>query len=317
MDKISIITPSFNQGQYIQQTILSVVNQDYKNKEHLIIDGGSTDNTIEVIQQHSEHIDYWVSEVDKGQSNAINKGLLKSNGDILAWINSDDFYEEYVFQLIADYFRQNPKIDLLYFDVSNFSSAGTKAYRHSASYSPEQFLTKVCLHQPGVFWRRRIMDQIGLLDENLHYVMDFDFWIRMYLNGTIKYIPKVVSNFRIHHESKTNDNPVELYIEKNQVIAELFYNLGESKYLDQLQSLEIIPRSDFKTYPVTKKPGSKELHHIFSRHLINNAFLYFRMNNYPRAEMMLNYLNNCKTDIFIQSAFLRMKLKLAKITVKS
>jgi glycosyltransferase involved in cell wall biosynthesis len=194
MDKISIITPSFNQGQFIRQTILSVVNQGYENKEYLIIDGGSTDNTIEVIKEHSARIEYWVSETDNGQSNAINKGLIKSCGDILAWINSDDYYEDNVFHLISDYFKQNPNIDLLYFDVNNLSPSSTRVYRHQHEYAQEHFLTKVCLHQPGVFWRRRIMEKVGLLDENLQYVMDFDFWMRIYLNANIKYIPKVISN---------------------------------------------------------------------------------------------------------------------------
>jgi len=313
MNKISIITPSFNQGQYIRQTISSVVNQDYENKEYLIIDGGSTDNTIEVIKEHSNRIQYWVSETDTGQSNAINKGLLKSCGDILAWINSDDYYEDNIFQIISDYFKQNPNIDLLYFDVNNLFPSNTRIHHHRHEYFPEHFLTKVCLHQPGVFWRRRIMEKVGFLDENLHFVMDFDLWIRIYLNANIKYIPKIISNFRIHSESKTNNNPVQLYLEKNQVIAELFYNLQRTKYLDKLHSLALVPDSTFKNYSVSKKLSEKEIHQVYTRHIINNAFLYFRMNNFAQSKKILDELSNCKTDIHIQAAVLKMKLILAKL----
>jgi len=313
MDKISIITPSFNQGRYIQQTILSVANQKYENKEYLIIDGGSTDNTNEVIKHYSNNIKYWISEADSGQSNALNKGLIKSSGDILAWINSDDYYEDNVFHLISDYFKQNPNIDLLYFDVNNLSPSNARVYHHQHEYAPEHFLTKVCLHQPGVFWRRRIMEKVGLLDENLHYVMDFDFWMRIYLNAKIKYIPKVISNFRIHSESKTNDNPIQLYLEKNQVVAELFYNLQQTKYLDKLQSLELVQNSSFKKYPVSKKLTEKEVHQIYSRHLINNAFLYFRMSNFSQSEKILTELSDCESDIYIQSAKLKIMIILAKL----
>src|SRR4051812_42913167 len=111
--KISIVTPSFNQGQYIEQTILSIINQGYPNLEYIIIDGGSTDNTFDIIKKYEKHITYWVSEADDGQSNALNKGLAKCTGDIFNWINSDDYLEQGTLFLIADIFNQDPATSLI------------------------------------------------------------------------------------------------------------------------------------------------------------------------------------------------------------
>ena len=227
--KISIVTPSFNQGRFLDQTIRSVIEQDYPDMEYLVVDGGSTDNSVDIIRTHEKQIDWWVSEEDKGQSDAINKGLKRATGDIVAWINSDDYYEPEVFQLVARSFEENPDADLIYFDVRNFSNSTSEVFRHQACYPPELFCTKVCLHQPGVFWRKNIMDKVGYLNESLYYTMDFDFWLKIYSAGRIQYVPRVATNFRIHSDSKTHSDPIALYIEKNAVIKNFFDNAPSSR----------------------------------------------------------------------------------------
>lgn len=314
MDKISIVTPSYNQGGFIEETIQSVVTQCYPSKEYFVFDGGSADETPEVLNRYNKQIDHWVSEKDRGQSHAINKGLKMVTGDIVGWLNSDDYYSPGAFEQIAGAFKNNPEADLIYFDVRNFSQSGSTLYRHQASYSEEWFLTKVCLHQPGVFWRKSLMDRIGYLDESLHYVMDFDYWIRAYLNAQLSHIPLVVANFRLHNSSKTIDDPVELYYEKNRVIATMFHNLGAYRQLNQLRSLDLVPEGKLNDYPVSKKIAVATLDKILSRHLINNALLINKAGNYSRSEKILNHLKEQKLPIPFRAQLLEIRLGLRKLT---
>lgn len=314
MDKISIVTPSYNQGNFIEETILSVVNQPYPNKEYFIFDGGSNDDTVEVLSKYDQQIDHWISENDNGQSHAINKGLKMMTGDIVGWLNSDDYYHPDAFTKIIDGFKNNPDSDLIYFNVRNFSNSGSTIHRHQAHYPEELFLTKVCLHQPGVFWRKSLMERIGYLDESLHYVMDFDYWIRAYLNSKLFFIPKVVANFRLHENSKTIDDPVELYHEKNRVIAAMFHNLGAERHLDQLRILGLAPEGKLNEYPVSKKISSSNLDKVLSRHLLNNALLINKSGDYSRSEKILKHLKAEKLPAPYRAQLLEIRLGLRKLT---
>lgn len=308
--KISIVTPSFNQAPFLKETILSVINQDWPHIEYFVVDGGSTDDSVAIIKEFSSSIDWWVSEKDSGQSHAINKGLQKVTGDIIGWINSDDYYEPNVFRSIVQSFKNNPQADVIYFDVRNLSGTSEHIFHHQPFYPPELFLTKVCLHQPGVFWRRSIMEQIGFLDENLHYVMDFDLWIRMYLNGQLKYIPHVVSNFRIHNDSKTHNDPVELYQEKNKVLARVFYTHKAQSFYKELEKLELTPSDVTEYLPAKKQLSASVLKEVFIRHIVNNAYLCFRTGDYHQSRLLLNYLKTNNYSIPARTYFLKMKLLL-------
>lgn len=311
--KISIITPSYNQAGYLSQTINSVLQQGYANKEYIVVDGGSTDGSVEIIREVQDQLTWWVSENDNGQSDAINKGLQRATGDIIGWINSDDFYEPNIFGFIVNCFKENPEADVIYFDVRNISGNHVEIFHHRPSYSPGLFLTKVCLHQPGVFWRRRIMEKVGYLDESLHYVMDFDFWIRMYLNGRMKYNPGVISNFRIHNHSKTHDDPVELYQEKNRVIARIFKTFKDYPYLEELRKLDLIPPVTKEFTPANNKLSQSDLKSVFIQHVINNAYLSYRMGDFSRTRSLLSYLRRKKYKTPPGMYVLRAKLFLQTI----
>ncbi len=314
MDKISIVTPSYNQGRFIEETIQSVVTQSYPNKEYYVFDGGSTDETPEILNRYNHQIDHWVSENDRGQSHAINKGLKMVTGDIVGWLNSDDYYAPEAFMQIAEAFKNNPEADLIYFNVRNFSQSGSTVHRHQANYPEEWFMTKVCLHQPGVFWRKSLMDRIGFLDESLHFVMDFDYWIRAYLNAKLIQIPQVVANFRLHNSSKTIDDPVELYLEKNLVIATMFHNLGADRHLDQLRNLDLVPEGKLNDYPVSKQIAAPTLDKILSRHLINNALLINKASDYSRSEKILGHLKAENLPGTFRAQLLGIRLGLRKLT---
>lgn len=204
--RISVITPSYNQGRFLERTILSVLNQNYPNLEYIIIDGGSTDESINIIKKYENYIDYWVSEKDRGQADALNKGFKKATGDIIGWQNSDDIYLPSVFLKIAELFKQNPKIDIIYgnrFDIDEDNniigeSIFTKFSRIVYQYDGISFGTQ------STFWSRELFSKIGYLDINLQFAMDYEFFLRAAVkNARFKYVPYYFGAMRRHRLAKT------------------------------------------------------------------------------------------------------------------
>src|SRR6267378_2744843 len=180
---ISVVTPSYNQGSYLEKTILSVLNQEYPNIEYIVIDGGSTDNSLEIIKKYEKHLKYWVSEQDRGQSNAINKGFSHATGDLLTWLNSDDYYMPGALRTLATMAIANP-------DAMAFVGTGRMIDEtgNIKSYKPSQPITIETLYrwmsggnfmQPSSIFRRTAWERVGPLDENVHIAFDLDLWLRM------------------------------------------------------------------------------------------------------------------------------------------
>jgi len=180
---ISIVTPSYNQGSYLEKTILSVLDQEYPNIEYIVIDGGSTDNSVDIIKKYEKHLKYWVSEQDRGQSNAINKGFSHATGDLLTWLNSDDYYMPGALRTLATMAIANP-------DAMAFVGTGRMIDEtgNIKSYKPSQPITIETLYrwmsggnfmQPSSIFRRTAWERVGPLDENVHIAFDLDLWLRM------------------------------------------------------------------------------------------------------------------------------------------
>lgn len=207
LPKISIITPSYNQGQYLERTILSVLNQNYPNLEYIIIDGGSTDNSVEVIKKYESRISYWVSEKDGGQSEAINKGFKLVTGDIVAWINSDDWYEENVFHEIARHYKMNPKGiwvgNCTRHYVTRNKTWLLKPVIPTFTSLLRYWRNSFCPAQPSIFFPREALNAAGRLDESLHYAMDLDLWLKMSRQFRFFYVNKNLSHYLIHEDSKS------------------------------------------------------------------------------------------------------------------
>lgn len=211
--KISILTPSFNQAQYIEQTICSVLDQGYPNLEYIIIDGGSTDGSADIIRKYEKHLAYWVSEKDKGQTHAINKGMSRATGDVRAYINSDDYYLPGAFQKVAEHFTEHPDTDLVHGRCRVVDDTGNKIDEWFGSidrYEDILDIWKVWTKrrnyvQPEVFWSRRIAEKIGPFREELFFVMDYEYWTRILrAGGIVRRIDAEVAAFRRQPGQKSN-----------------------------------------------------------------------------------------------------------------
>jgi glycosyltransferase involved in cell wall biosynthesis len=199
---ISILTPSFNQGRYIEQTITSILKQDYARFEHIVIDGGSTDETIEVLKRYP-HVK-WISEPDKGQADALNKGFRMATGDLIGWINSDDFYAEGVFQRVADIFGDQSVQWTIGDVVDYYDGTGTESYVSSETITYQALIRNPdILRQQGAFFRSEFIRKAGGWNAEFYMVMDFDIWLRMARLSAPLMTHEKTAFFRMHEEQKT------------------------------------------------------------------------------------------------------------------
>jgi glycosyltransferase involved in cell wall biosynthesis len=202
---VTIVTPSFNQAQYLEETINSVLGQNYPNIEYIIIDGGSADGSVEVIKKYADRLAYWISEPDKGQTEAINKGFAQANGQILAWLNSDDTYHpEGVAKAVA-FLAEHPEVGLVYGDTDFIDESGKVMGRFPARQTNHARIRRGYVHIPqqAAFWRAELWEQVGPLDPSFYFAMDYDLWVRLSAISEIKYVPGVWAYFRLHGDSKT------------------------------------------------------------------------------------------------------------------
>jgi ADP-heptose:LPS heptosyltransferase/GT2 family glycosyltransferase len=217
--RISVITPSYQQAVFIEETILSVLAQDYGNFEHIIVDGGSSDGTIDILKRYP-HLK-WVSEPDLGQTHAINKGILMSTGDIIAYLNADDVYRPGAFQQVAGFFKQHPEARIVTGDCDYIDEHSHITGRLRAKYERFEDLVRYwgwdrwyCIPQQSTFWRRDVLAETGLLDTRLNMVMDYDMWLRAAERMPIHTLPVTLAAFRLAGDTKTTSRTHEMYLEE-------------------------------------------------------------------------------------------------------
>ncbi len=204
--RITVVTPSYNQGVFLERTILSVLNQNYPNLEYIIMDGGSSDHSVEIIKKYEPYLNYWQSEPDKGQTDAIEKGFSRATGDILAWLNSDDTYTQGSLLSVAELFKRHTATDLIYGDtfIINAEDEVVREMR-SVPFSRWGFLTdSFSLHQASMFWRRSLYNKVRGLNSELYLEMDRDLWFQFYASGgKFRHLRRPLSCYRAHEETKT------------------------------------------------------------------------------------------------------------------
>jgi hypothetical protein len=200
---VSIVTPSYNQAQYLEQTIQSVLQQDYPHLEYFVVDGGSTDGSVEIIKKYADRLGWWVSEADKGQADAINKGLRRARGEIVAWLNSDDFYLPGAIRAAVSAMEASPDAGLVYGDVMAVDGRGRPTKR--LEYDAWELVDLLQFHiigQPAVFMRRGILEQAGYLNVAFHMLLDHQLWIRMARLAKMIYVPQLWAAARFHEQAK-------------------------------------------------------------------------------------------------------------------
>ncbi len=219
MTLVSIITPSYNQAAYIEQTIQSVLEQDYPHIEYIVVDGGSTDNSAEIIQKYADRLAYWISERDSGQAEAINKGFARANGEIVAWLNSDDYYMLNTISFVVRCFEQNPDVVMVYGDMLAVDGDGqTINVLKYKQLSLEDLLCFQIIGQPSVFFRRSALEKTGLLEPSFHFMLDHHLWIRLARQGRILHVPQVWSAARYHADAKNRARAAEFGREAFRVL---------------------------------------------------------------------------------------------------
>jgi glycosyltransferase involved in cell wall biosynthesis len=221
--KVSVITPSFNQGRFIQRTLRSVAIQSGAQIDHFIVDGGSTDNTVDILRSFDGDV-RWVSEKDRGQTDAVNKGIRGTDGEIIGWLNSDDVYYPDTIARIVALFEARPEIDVVY-GMADHIDQNDKAFEAYPS-EPWNFerLQDICfICQPTAFFRRRVVEKHGLLDDTLHYCMDYEFWLRLGKAGVqFGYLEDKLAGSRLYPENKTLGSRVKVHAEINDVLKRIF-----------------------------------------------------------------------------------------------
>ena len=225
---VSIVTPSYNQGRFLEETIQSVISQDYPRLEYLIIDGGSTDQSLEIIQRYQDSLAWWVSEPDQGQTDAINKGFARAQGDILAWLNSDDTYLDGAVAEAVDYLTSHPETGMVYGDANLVDETGRIIGRFPARQTDYRRLRRGYVHIPqqAAFFRGELWRQVGPLDPSFYFAMDYDLWVRLAKVSSLQYQPKLWANFRLHGSGKSVASDDRCYPEMLRV----HYREGGSKF---------------------------------------------------------------------------------------
>lgn len=215
---ISVVTPSFQQGRFLERTIQSVVRQSVNPVDYVICDGGSADETLEILRRYDSQI-RWISELDQGQADAVNKGIAMTSGDIIAWINSDDVYYPQAFERVVQFFEANPKAVAVYGQADWINEFDAVIAPYPTRPWCYQQLTKECyLCQPAVFFRRRLVEQLGGLNTQLQYCMDYELWLRYGHENPFDYLPVKLAGSRVYASNKTFMGRLAAHREANNML---------------------------------------------------------------------------------------------------
>lgn len=236
MNLVSIVTPSYNQASYLEQTIQSVLGQDYPRIEYIVVDGASTDRSFEIIKKYNDRLAYWISEKDSGQAEAINKGFVRAKGEILGWLNSDDYYLPGTLSAVVKSFEEHPEVVMVYGDMLAVDGDGqTINVLKYKQLSLQDLLCFQIIGQPSVFFRRSALEKTGLLDTSFHFMLDHHLWIRLAQQGRILHLSQVWSAARYHEQAKNRARAAEFGREAFRILD---WAKGQPQLATALSSIE-------------------------------------------------------------------------------
>lgn len=290
LPRISIITPSFNQGQFLEDTIASVLEQNYPALEYIVIDGGSSDNSLEIIKRYEREITFWLSEPDGGQSEAINKGLRRATGEIVSWLNSDDVYLPNTLQTVAKYFDQ-PGVALVHGKTILFGEGrGEEVKGASEPDLKVQYLAKIPFPQPSSFFRGRVLLEQGYLDESLHYMMDYDLLVRIALNYELLSVEEILSRYRLHQGCKTLSSQINQAKAAARVFSRLLrsFDFTEQVIRDMEELGLYVGGEDH--YRFTKPYKAEDFRLAFSYFLESQAHFYYSDFDLEKTRLIARFL---------------------------
>jgi len=309
--RISIITPSFNQGKFLEETIRSVLDQNYPDLEYIIIDGGSTDDSVSIIKKYSDRLAYWVSEKDSGQSEAINKGLRRASGSIIAWLCSDDVYEPGTFSRVADFFNTHPETALVH-SLSRLFGPQQKELIVGGNIRdlPLRYHAMMPFPQPSSFFRKLVLDSQGYLDESLHFAMDFDLLQRIALNYPVSHTNETWSNYRIHANSKTQ-NEMNGFAREWAIVFSRFVRSvnGSGPAIEVLQKAGLY-HDGTSVYKHQHEFSEADIKTILSIFLHNQLALCYERLDRPKAMQILAILEKYNPVYFRENKIGSLGLKL-------
>ena len=297
--KITIVIPSYSQGQFLEETIISVVEQQYPNLELFVVDGGSNDNSVDIIRKYESHITWWVSEKDRGQSDAINKGFAKATGEIISWLCSDDLYTPGTLHRVAAHFSKlEDSIGLIYGGITTFKDGvdlkTNWGYKNS---SVERYLAGMAFSQPAAFYKKKYLDKIGgRVNDQLHYGMDFDLFCRLGLVCDFVPVDDIFAKYRLHYQSKSVSQADRFMADWNKTFVNLCNNLGWNSLNDKLRSTGVVDDSVFNWhYKFSFTPDKKIVEKVDKDKLLFYHLCYVLKDLYwnshrPEARHLLAWL---------------------------
>ncbi len=308
LPKISIVTPSFNQGDFIEETICSVLDQGYENLEYIIIDGGSTDNSVDIIKKYEKHLHYWVSEKDSGQTEAINKGFARCSGDVFNWLNSDDYLSPGALDLIGQHFT---KSELLVLSArENFVGANGELLGTSKGTTVFDDFTSTFasfhIDQPVTYFRRDALASIFPLNESIHYLMDAEFWMRFlgkYGTEEIVKIDDTIVNFRMHDQSKTVSQQDKFLLDRN-AIENGFLRAAKIKGHDEVERL-LLSRQQSIEYTYNGNVPHFDEAVLLSHYAARSIEQFYVIGEYESAKMLARFVNKHKPQLVLNNPLLK------------
>lgn len=286
--KISIVTPSFNQGEFLEETLLSILDQDYPNLEYVVIDGGSTDSSVEIIQKHSHRLHYWHTKRDGGHGDALNQGFIKTSGEIMAWLNSDDKYYPWTLRTVSEIFTTFPEVNWIVGFNSWWNDRGAAIRAERVPKNIYDFLVGDFdwIQQESVFWRRSLWEQAGgHINENYKLMVDGELWTRFFLNDDLYIVDCLLGGYRSHGTNRAllnYDNCLEemrtaITTMKNRCPTEIINNYND------LMNAKRLKKSNFTRIPIIRKVIKSRI--LKTQEILSYPYIYYSNSKWIKGRL--------------------------------